>query len=165
MFYAAWYPGRWFGWGRWPRYSEFGALAGHLRWVERTSRRLARQQFHLMVVHGPALERKQAQLFRCVDIGAELYAVVATCSRAVRDVRTKAADANAIELADVFCRLARRKVDGLFRAIRHNDDESVYRTARGVLDGRYGWLESGIIEADSAPRPAEAELRTGAVGK
>jgi alkylation response protein AidB-like acyl-CoA dehydrogenase len=165
LFYAAWYPSRWIGGGLWPQYSEFGRLAGHLRWVDRTSRRLARQQFHLMVLNGPALEKKQALLFRCVDIGAELYAMVATCARAQRDVRAKVADASAIELADVFCRGARRKVDALFRAIRHNDDPAVYRTARQVLDGRYEWLERGIIEPEPAPRTADEPRESAAASQ
>ncbi len=156
FFYAVWYPGRWLGWGRWPQYAEFGTLASHLCWIDRTARRLARGQFHLMVANGPALERKQAQLFRCVDIGAELYAMAAVCARARRDVRKNVADRNALELADVFCRNARRKVEGLFTAIRVNDDAENYTLARGVLDKRFAWLEEGIVPPDlEAPQPRE----------
>ncbi|HKQ59025.1 MAG TPA: acyl-CoA dehydrogenase family protein [Candidatus Eisenbacteria bacterium] len=157
MFYAAWYPSRWLGWGRWPEYAELGALAGHVRYLSRTSRRLARRQFHLMVQYGPALEKRQAQLFRCVDIGAELFAMAATCVRAERDRRNKPSDATPIELADLFCRGARRKIDTLFRAIDRNDDEAAYRLARGVLDERYAWLEEGIFGAPDQPLAAEGE--------
>ncbi|HSR41223.1 MAG TPA: acyl-CoA dehydrogenase family protein, partial [Longimicrobiales bacterium] len=52
VYYAWWYPTRWIGWSFWPRYSEFGPLAGHVRWVHRTSRRLARNLFHAMVRFG-----------------------------------------------------------------------------------------------------------------
>ncbi|MBI1799328.1 MAG: acyl-CoA dehydrogenase family protein [Candidatus Eisenbacteria bacterium] len=157
-FYLKWYPMRWLGWGRWPQYAEFGALAEHVRYVERTSRRLARQQFHLMVVNGPALEKKQAQLFRCVDVGAELYAMIATCVRARRDVAHHRAGASAYELADVFCRHSRRKIEQLFAEIRSNDDDATYRLARGALDRRFEWLEDGILEPGmpSGTRPDEA---------
>ncbi len=150
-FYAGWYPTRWLGWGRWPQYGEFGRLAGHLRWVERTSRRLARQVFHLMVVNGPALERRQSQLFRCVDAGAELFAMAATCSRALRDTKQGVGAGSAIELADTFCRAARRRVEASFAAVASNDDVSNFQTARGVLSDRYAWLEEGIV-----PAPHEA---------
>jgi hypothetical protein len=156
LFYAVWYPSRWIGWSEWPRYREFGRLAGHLRWADRTARRLARQQFHLMVAHGAALEKKQAQLFRCVDIGAELYAMAAICVRAHRDARRGGEFANAEELADLFCRQARAKIESLFGSIVANADPEAYRVARAALDERYAWLERGIIEApNEASRPAE----------
>jgi alkylation response protein AidB-like acyl-CoA dehydrogenase len=148
LFYFYWYPSRWFGWGRWPRYAEFGRLADHLRWVDRTARRLARQQFHLMMRHGPALERRQALLFRCVDIGAELFAMAAVCVRAHHDAK-RAGLQTAPELADLFCRQARLKVESLFEAIRSNADPDAYRVARGLLEGRYDWLEDGIVDAPS----------------
>ena len=165
-FYALWYPGRWLGWGGWPQYASFGPLADHLRYLDDTSRRLARRQFHLMVQHGPALEKRQALLFRCVDIGAELFAMAAVCVRAERDRKREPGDATPRELADLFCRLARRKVEALFRAIESNDDEQAYRLARGVLDERYAWIEEGVIPAPVEP-PADvdappAETRVGA---
>ncbi|HET7224958.1 MAG TPA: acyl-CoA dehydrogenase family protein [Candidatus Eisenbacteria bacterium] len=143
-FYARWYPSRWLG-AEGARYGEFGPLADHVRWVARTARRLARAQFHLMVRHGPGLEKRQAQLFRCVDVGAELFAMAATCARAQRDRAARATDGSSVELADVFCRLARRRVERLFQAIASNDDPRVYEVARDTLDRRYAWLEDGII--------------------
>ncbi len=145
-FYARWYPARWLAWDHWPRHGGFGPLADHVRWMARASRRLARAQFHLMVRYGPGLEKRQAQLFRCVDVGAELFAMAATTSRATRDAaRGRATDGSPLELADVFCRLARRRIERLFEAIADNDDETVYEVARDVLDRRYGWLEDGIV--------------------
>jgi alkylation response protein AidB-like acyl-CoA dehydrogenase len=164
LFYAWWYPSRWFNWGRWPRYASFGALAPHLRWVHRTSARLARQQFHLMVLNGPALEKKQAQLFRCVDIGAELFAMATVCSRAARDLAAHPAERGPERLADLFCRQARMKVENLFEAIRTNADAEAYRVAREVLDSRHAWLEQGIVEVPGAP-PATGATRHAAAGQ
>ncbi len=149
VFYAGWYPTRWLGWGHWPQYGEFGGLAGHMRWIERTSRRLARQVFHLMVVNGPALERRQSQLFRCVDAGAELFAMAATCSRALRDTKKGVGEGSAMQLADTFCKAARRRVEASFAAIQSNDDVSNYETAKGILGGRFAWLEQGVVPAPS----------------
>jgi hypothetical protein len=53
--------------------------------------------------------------------------------------------AQAAELADHFCRGARRKVRGLFTALWHNDDRSAYALGRAVLDGRHAWLEEGAV--------------------
>ena len=66
-------------------YQEFGALAPHLRYVERTSRKLARETFYAMARWQGKLERKQGFLGRIVDIGAELFAMSAVCVRAQMD--------------------------------------------------------------------------------
>jgi hypothetical protein len=155
-FYAWWYPSRWLGWGWWPRYASFGALAGHLRFVERTSRRLARQSFHGMLVYQAKLQTKQAFLFRLVDIANELFAMAASVARAKALAETRSPEgADAAHLADQFCRSARRRIRSLFRELWSNDDDARYRTARDVLRGRYQWLERGLVESALA-RKAEA---------
>jgi len=149
-FYGKWYPSKWLGWGEWPRFSSFGPLAGHVRFMDRSARRLARTIFHLMVRHGPKLERRQALLFRAVDVGADLFAMAATVSKADALRRSGAAEAKgAAELADLFCRAMRRRIADHFRAIAHNDDVARYRTARRVLDGEFTWLERGLVAMDT----------------
>ena len=154
-FYAKWYPSRWLGWGHAPRFSEFGPLAGHVRYLDRTARRLARALFHMMARHGPKLEKRQALLFRAVDVGADLFAMSAAVSRAQQMRRAKSQDADhAVELADLFCRMTRRRIASLFAGIRSNDDVRKYRVARRVLEGEHAWLESGLVPADALERLA-----------
>lgn len=154
LFYGLWYPRLWIGWGRWPRYGEFGRLATHVRYVERTGRRLARALFHAMIRFGPRLEKRQAVLGRLVDIGAELLAISAACSRARALVRATPGNRGPEELADLFSRQARRRIRILFAGLRGNDDTRAYRTARTVLEGGHAWLEHGIVRdpGDGAPR-------------
>jgi len=152
-FYAKWYPTRWLGWGRAPRFSEFGPLAVHVRYLERTTRHLARALFHMMARHGPKLEKRQALLFRAVDIGADLYAMTAAVSRAQQIRRSgKPEAASAVELADLFCRITKRRIADFFRALRSNDDVVRYRTARRLLEGEHLWLESGLVPTEAMER-------------
>jgi hypothetical protein len=144
-FYSTWYPSRWAGWGRWPRFKDFGPLSKHVRHMERTTRRLSRTIFHLMATHGPKLEKRQALLFRAVDIGCDLFAMSAAVSRADGLRRSRAPEAkSAVELADLLCRMMHRRIAASFDAIRSNDDVRKYRVARRFLDGQYRWLERGL---------------------
>jgi len=163
FFYAVWYPGRWLGWGRWPRYAEFGSLATHVRYINRTSRRLARALFHAIVRFGPKLEKRQAVLFRLVEIGAELVAMSAACARAQawkvsRSPEERARSATAAALADTFCRRARRAIEDRFDRVFDNDDVDTYRTAQRVMADEMRWLEDGVPEpatmGSSTPRQA-----------
>ncbi len=156
--YGWWYPTRWLGWGRWPRYSGFGDLAPHLRYVDRRSRKLARSIFHAMIRFGPMLEKKQGVLGRIVEIGAELFTMSAACVRARRMVEESPGDHTPVELADLFCRHARRRVEERFDALFVNDDVATYRLAQRAMEGRYAWLEEGVLTMDAYDQPMVARM-------
>jgi len=144
-FYAIWYPKLWIGLRGRFGYGEFGPLARHVRYVERRSRKLARALFHAMIRFGPKLEKRQAVLGRLVEIGAELFAISATASRAQRMVTRNPADRTPIELADLFARNSRRRIEERFAAIFDNDDRANYAVAQHVVGKQFAWLEEGIV--------------------
>lgn len=160
-FYVGWYPSLWL-----PRtggFGAFGPLARHLRFAERRARKLARALFHAMVRFGPKLERRQAVLFRGVEIGAELFAMTAACVYA--DDEARHGRGGSAALADVFCREARKRIDERFRDFFGPDDGAMYALSQAVLNGDYEWLEAGVMSlwgmqtaaASTAPaRPAPA---------
>jgi alkylation response protein AidB-like acyl-CoA dehydrogenase len=144
-FYARWLPKLAVGRGQSPAsYSEFGPLAGHLRYAERASRKLARSTFYGMSRWQGKMERKEAFLGRVVDIGAELFAISAVCvrARAEKDTRPEGQ-----ELADLFCRQSRLRIERLFDALWSNTDTVDGKAAKRILEGRYAWLEEGIVPA------------------
>lgn len=166
-FYASWYPSRWVG--GFKNYNEFGSFARYLRFVERSTRRLARQVFHGMMVHQAGLQNKQVFLFRLVDIANELFAMSATVSRAhAMKVNGHPEAQNANELAELFCRQAKRKVKRLFADLWSNDDSRKYRVALGVLKGRQLWMEEilegldpvfeGVKEEQATARPSRPKV-------
>jgi alkylation response protein AidB-like acyl-CoA dehydrogenase len=148
-FYATWYPRLWLGVRGWFGYGEFGPLTTHLRFVDRASRKLARTLFHCMVRFGPKLEKRQAVLGRLVEIGAELLAITAACSRAQAMVKQDPANRGPVELADLFSRQARRRVEDRFAAVFDNDDVAAYAVAQQVLRNEHTWLEQGMVRAES----------------
>ena len=145
-YYAMWYPRQWCSVGAWFRYAAFSEpLAGHLRFVDRASHRLARALFHGAVYHQTRLAYRQQLLGRLVDVGADLFAMAAACSKAQAMTRLQPSERSPVELADLFCRLARRRVNATMRARHCNDDRRTYQAAQGVLNGRFTWLEEGIV--------------------
>jgi alkylation response protein AidB-like acyl-CoA dehydrogenase len=174
-FYGRWLPQLVTGPGQRPTsYQDFGALATHLRYAERASRRLARSTFYGMARWQGGLEHRQVFLGRVVDIGAELFAISAAVVRAemIRQGRLlpsgggPAPDGDsAYELADTFARQSRLRVDRLFDALWNNTDSRDVKLAKGVLEDRYTWLEAGILDpapegpwiADATPGPGTGE--------
>jgi hypothetical protein len=103
-----------------------------------------------MVRFGPKLEKRQTVLGRLVEIGAELLAITAACSRAQAMVRKDPSNSGPIELADLFSRQARRRVEDKFAAVFDNDDVATYRVAQQVLKNEHSWLETGMVREERA---------------
>jgi alkylation response protein AidB-like acyl-CoA dehydrogenase len=165
-FYARWLPKLVAGPGQLPSsYAEFGPLATHLRYVERSARKLARSTFYAMSRWQGRMELKQNFLARIVDIGAELFAMSAACVRAQHLAAAGDGGRQAARLADVFCRQARVRADELFARLWTNTDDADRALARSVLAGEAGWLEAGIVDltrdgawiAEAAPGPSRKD--------
>jgi hypothetical protein len=152
-FYAGWYPPLWLKGLVTPfRFRDFGRLAPHVRFIERACRKLARESFHGIAVYRAGMERKQGFLFRCVDIVMELFAMAASVSHARALVAERHPDAEgAVELADVFCRDARRKVRRLFADLWSNDDARKNRLTAGVMKGDHRLLADGVVDLGRDP--------------
>jgi len=171
-FYAKWLPKLAVGPGTAPRsFADFGPLAGHLRFIERSARKLARSTFYGMSRWQGRLEKKQAFLGRIVDIGSELFAMSASVVRA--QMLAEDGEPSAVDLADLFCRQARHRIDVHFAALWHNTDSRNYDTAQQVLGGRFDWLEAGVLDpsgggpflaADRGQEKDEVDLRDGPNG-
>lgn len=125
LFYAKWFLGRMFGFRR---FSRFGKLAKHMRFVEKRCRKLARNTFYGMMAFRGKMQYKQAFLFRLVDIGIDLYAMAASILSA-----SSSTSGNDELMADTFCDLARRRIDQKFHDLWHNDDAKKYAFAKKVL--------------------------------
>jgi hypothetical protein len=158
--YAVWYPRLWLrGVAARRRFGDWGELAPHVRFVDAACRRLARASFHGMALYRAQMERKQAFLFRCVDVLMELFAMAATLSRTKTLLDANDPEApHAAELTELFCRMSRRKVDAVLRALWRNDDASRNAVAASVMQGDHAWLESGILDIGLARPEAFATV-------
>jgi alkylation response protein AidB-like acyl-CoA dehydrogenase len=162
-FYARWLPRLIAGPGQLPAaYGEFhpsghADLAAHLRYVERSARRLARSTFYGMSRWQGRMETKQGFLGRVVDIGAELFAMSAACVRAEMLRAHGEHGTEAYQLADVFCRQARIRIEEYFDRLWTNTDTIDRRLVKGIMSGAYTWLEDGIVDpSDDGPWIADA---------
>lgn len=146
-FYATWYPKQWL-----PASVDFntkylnGSNQAHLAYVARACKRLARTIFHTMVKFGPKLEFEQLILANFVDIGVDLFAMAATLAYAEAQLAQNPNDQSAQELADLFCKNARKRIAENFRNVKDNHNRMFNKVGDGVMEGRYRWLVRDIID-------------------
>ena len=140
-YYAVWYPKLWlpnFASSTFPQ-----PLGQHMTYVQETSKRLARIVFHNMLRYQQRLESKQSVLNRIVDIGTDLFAMATTCSYA--QALSKEGKENAVQLADLFCREAKKRIEEAFRSDQCNHDRKKIAVAKKLLAKEYQWLENDIV--------------------
>ena len=98
-----------------------------------------------------------AVVFRAVDVANELFAMASSVTRAYALRQRGAAEAeSAGQLAELFCRGARRKVRRLFRDLWSNDDSFKYSVGKAVLEGEHLWLEDLLQGLHELHRPTLA---------
>ena len=137
-FYAWWYPYQYVG-----QYLNVVSLFAprNLGYAKRTSHRLAKSIFHLMVLNGPGLEKRQMQLARIVDIATDLFAISATVGRAQAKAAESEEYKNVGDVAELFCREAKLRIRANFRALSRNNDSLSRRVSQHVLNGDIRWIE------------------------
>lgn len=142
--YSWWYLKQLFKPLRSQSYKELGPLAGNFQFIERTAPRLARILFFNMMKYQKKLEHKQMILGRLIEIGTDLFVMAATCSYAQLQAE-KYHNNSAIDLADYFCELAKRRIHHNFAELSDNDDKHTNSLAERVVNKDFKWLEEGII--------------------
>lgn len=144
-FYSWWYPKQWLPFGGRAPADMHPHLAGYMEEVAGEGRRLARSLFHQMVRFGPKLEQRQVLLGRFADIGADLFALAASCVYAQKLLQDGEPPTKVLVLVDDFHAQALVRVEQNFRGISHNADQHGYDLAQQVLAGEHEWVERGIV--------------------
>jgi alkylation response protein AidB-like acyl-CoA dehydrogenase len=144
-FYCWWYPKQWLPFGGRAPAGLHPHLAGYMGEVAGLSRRMARSLFHQMVKFGPKLEKRQVLLGRFADIGADLFAIAASCVFAQKLLKEGEPEAKVFMLVDDFHAQAMLRVRQNFDGIGRNADEHGYELAQQVINGEHQWVERGIV--------------------
>lgn len=144
-FYAWWYPRQWLPLGGGAPAGMHPRLAAHFGEVAGLSRRLARTLFHQMVKFGAKLEKRQVLLGRLADIGADAFAIAATCAYAQKLLGDGEPAEKILPLVDDFVAQARVRIRQNFDGIAHNADQHGYDLTQQILAGEHLWAERGIL--------------------
>ncbi|MFP4502314.1 MAG: acyl-CoA dehydrogenase family protein [Candidatus Hydrogenedentota bacterium] len=144
-FYSTWYPKTWM-----PASTNFNVKQlsavnrKHLKYCSKTCKKLARRIFHTMAKYGPKLEYEQLLLANAVEVGVQVFVMTATLANAERLMNKNPGDRSPDELADLFCREARVKIEQNFKALKKNHNKLYTKVGNGVMEGKYDWLATDV---------------------
>jgi alkylation response protein AidB-like acyl-CoA dehydrogenase len=144
-FYMPWYLRQW---RRRPlpdrrefRHLQVGTLA---RYIERTSRRLAREILYALARFQISFRDEQRLQNRIEAVGEDLFAMLATVLYAEHQTRIEGRT-TVWELADAFCASAKQRVEQRLKEFRCHSDHLTATTGTQALKGYYPSLSDGII--------------------
>lgn len=148
-FYAAWYPRTYL-----PADGGFSVQnldarnQGHLGFIAKNSKRLARSMFHAMVKYREKLEREQMIMSNFVDVGTDLFAMAAALSYADGLLGKVSGDEKAAlqDLVDLFCTNARARIAANLRAVKQNHNKKFDKVANHAMEGKYEFFCTGLYE-------------------
>ncbi|MGE4170456.1 MAG: acyl-CoA dehydrogenase family protein [Candidatus Margulisiibacteriota bacterium] len=145
-FYALWYPKQWVSLPKAYGTQHLNCKnRKHLRFIHKTSKKLARSLFHTMALYQTRLEKEQLLLAQFVDIGTDLFAMASSLSRA-EALLAKGGDETIQDVVDLFCRQARKRIRGHFKAVCCNSTRSLETVSKHLLKGKLDWMIHGIIK-------------------
>jgi alkylation response protein AidB-like acyl-CoA dehydrogenase len=165
-FYAKWYPGLYF-----PSATDFNVKylsptnQSQLRYIEKTTRKLARVLFHTMAKYKEKLEFEQCILGNFVEIGVDLFAMAAVLGLTEAKLSENPADQSPQELADLFCNNARVRIARNFRAVGHNHNHSYDKVTETLMNGEFKWIYGEDVYTDDAPEFRGAAQAADAIAK
>ncbi len=147
MFYLRWYPRQLISPPLPKDIQHLGPRnRGHVVYLARTCKQLARAILHALIRHRHALEHEQLALYGLVDAAVDLFAMTCVLSRTEQLLKKGEVDtAEAEHLADFFCTRARRRITDNLKRIRHNDGAEVSRIADALMNGQFDWLAEGVF--------------------
>jgi hypothetical protein len=145
--YALWYPTLWIPVLSASQFGMDNRLNRHMRTVARISKKMSRTLFHKMAIHQKKMAEKQLLINRFVEIGTELFIMSAACSYADSLKADGPNAANAVELADYYCKEATIRIKKLFSDIGRNNDAATLKLNHRFMQGEFEWLEDEIAKS------------------
>ncbi|MDP3710480.1 MAG: acyl-CoA dehydrogenase family protein [bacterium] len=118
-------------------------LKKHLKFVEKRARKLKRALMILGAKFRNDLAHRQLIMEGCFWIATDLFAISVILSYA-QNISARFG-LEVFDLADIFCRQARLRIDEQFRKIWKNEDHQAGLVASKIMEGHYKFLHEGIM--------------------
>jgi alkylation response protein AidB-like acyl-CoA dehydrogenase len=145
-FYSIWYPKQWL---RMPTGYRNKHLSNKnrasLKYISKTSKKLARNLFHTMGKYQTKLEKEQVILGSFVDIGTDLFAMATALAYAEHLVNQNPSDQTPNEVVDMFCIQTKDSIKKSFQTVKHSHRKEINNIGKKFFDDELTWMEDGVL--------------------